>query len=219
VEKGLSRHPVQALVFDMDGTLFDSTDCVTTAYRRAVVAAGGPSHTSSDVIAAYRLGPPAVILEHLLGRPATSDDEDAYLALLREHQDLILVYDGIRDLLGELASASVPVAVFTGASTAAARQLLAATRLLNCFSVVVCGDEAARSKPEPDGILLACDRLGVPPRSTAYVGDSPFDMEAARRSGAAAIAAGWGHLFDPNGPCDLVVKVPQDLLSIVRDGM
>ena len=207
---------VLAVVFDMDGTLFDSTECVTTAYRRAVVAAGGPEYTTADIVAAYPLGPPAVILRHLLGRPATTSEETAYLALLREHQDLILVYDGIRDVLDELVSASVRMAVFTGASTAAARQLLAATRLLKCFSVVVGGDDVARPKPEPDGILLACDRLGVEPHRTAYVGDSPLDVDAARRSGALAIGAAWGHLFDPDEPCDLVANLPQDLLSVVR---
>ncbi len=202
-------------MFDMDGTLFDSTACVTTAFRETVVAAGGPDYSAADVVAAYRLGPPVVILEHLLGRPATNDDLKTYLALLRVHQDLIRVYDGIRELLAAMVSASVPMALFTGASTAVARQLLGGTRLLDRFSVVVGGDEVARPKPEPDGILLACDRLGFPPGSTAYVGDSPLDMEAARRSGALGIAAAWGHLFDPNEPCDLIAGLPEDLLSLV----
>ena len=206
---------MQAIVFDMDGTLVDSTACVTTAFREAVVAAGGPDYSAADVVAAYRLGPPAVILEHLLGRPATNDDEDAYLALLRVHQDLILVYDGIPELLAAMVSAAVPIALFTGASAAVARQLLGGTRLLDRFSVVVGGDEVARPKPQPDGILLACARLGFPPGSTAYVGDSPLDMEAARRSGALGIGAAWGHLFDPSEPCDLIAGLPRDLLSLV----
>jgi HAD superfamily hydrolase (TIGR01509 family) len=207
---------MMAVVFDMDGTLFDSTECVTTAYRRAVAAAGGPGYSARDIVAAYPLGPPAAILGHLLGRPATTADEARYLTLLREHENLIFVYDGITNLLGELASRGLPLAVFTGASTAAATQLLASTRLLSFFSVVVGGDEVPRPKPEPDGILRACDRLGVAPSRTGYVGDSPLDVEAARRSGALAVGAAWGHLFDPEAPCDVVATRPQDLLSIVR---
>src|SRR2546422_557820 len=66
-----SRNGVLAVVFDMDGTLFDSTACVTAAYRDAVVAAGGPSYTATEIVAAYPLGPPARILGHLLGRPGS----------------------------------------------------------------------------------------------------------------------------------------------------
>ena len=210
-----SRNGVLAVVFDMDGTLFDSTACVTAAYRDAVVAAGGPSYTATEIVAAYPLGPPARILGHLLGRPASLDEEGAYLALLGEYQDHILLYDGVKDLLSGLVAAAVPLAVFTGASTAAAMQLLAATRLLNFFSVVVGGDAVPRPKPEPDGVLRACDHLGVSPRRAAYVGDSPLDLEAARRSGSLAVGAAWGHLFDPEARCDFVAVTPEALLSSV----
>lgn len=207
---------VVAVVFDMDGTLLDSTACVPPAYRDAVVAAGGPSLTATEIVAAYPLGPPAKILTHLLGRPATVEDETAYLALLADYRDRAQAYDGVRDALGRLASLPVPLAVFTGASTSAAAELLTATQLVEFFSVVVGGDDVRRPKPAPDGILRACDRLGVSPGRAAYVGDSALDLEAARRSGALAVAAAWGHLFDPGAPCDFVARVPHDLLSIVR---
>src|SRR5437899_5074590 len=94
-----SRNGVLAVVFDMDGTLFDSTACVTAAYHDVVVAAGGPRYSATEIVAAYPLGPPARILGHLLGRLATVDEESTYLALLGKYQDQILLYDGVRDLL------------------------------------------------------------------------------------------------------------------------
>ena len=201
-----SRNGVLAVVFDMDGTLFDSTACVTAAYRDAVVAAGGPSYTATEIVAAYPLGPPARILGHLLGRPASLDEEGAYLALLGEYQDHILLYDGVKDLLTQ--QYSEPSKKLIAAA-------LAATRLLNFFSVVVGGDAVPRPKPEPDGVLRACDLLGVSPRRAAYVGDSPLDLEAARRSGSLAVGAAWGHLFDPEARCDFVAVTPEALLSSV----
>lgn len=101
--------------------------------------------------------------------------------------------------------------MFTGASRAAARQLLAAVDLLRFFPVVVGGDDVSRTKPAPDGILRACV-LGVAATVVAYVGDSPLDLEAARRSGAVAVAAAWGHLFDAEAPCDMAARAPQDIL-------
>jgi phosphoglycolate phosphatase-like HAD superfamily hydrolase len=49
----------------------------------------------------------------------------------------------------------------------------------------------------------------------AYVGDAPVDLQAARRSGAIAVAAGWGHLYSPDEPADLVAARPNDLLELV----
>jgi HAD superfamily hydrolase (TIGR01549 family) len=206
---------VSAVVFDMDGTLFDSTACVTMAYREAVLAAGGPDCSPPEVVAAYPLGPPAAILSHLLGREATPQEESVYLAFLDKYQDRIEVYDGVTGLLAALASEGVPLAVFTGASRAAASRLLAATELLPYFSALVGGDDVSRTKPEPDGIFHACDLLDVAPSRVAYVGDSTLDLEAARRSGALAVAAAWGHLFDAEASCDVLARTPHDVLSIV----
>ncbi len=205
---------IRAVVFDMDGTLFDSVTCVTTAYREAVLAGGGDSVSTDEVIEAYPLGPPRTILGHLLRREATPGDELAYLAALEEHANSIEVYAGVREVLGELAD-RVNLGVFTGASTSAARQLLRSAGLFELFPVVIGGDEVERPKPDPDGVVRACDLLGVSPQAAAYVGDSPLDLEAARRSGAVAVGAAWGHLFESSAPCDVVAEVPLDLLRLL----
>lgn len=206
------------LVFDMDGTLFDSTDCVTTAFSEIVAGCGVPAPSADDVVAAYPLGPPRVILSHLLGRPATSNDEDMYLAALGRLSDRVIVYPGILDMMDEVRERNVPVGVFTGASAASARRLLGATGLSQFLGTVVGGDEIAHPKPAPDGILRACGQLGLDPTTTVYVGDAPVDLGAARASGALAAAAGWGHLYDPEQPSDVVLMVPGDLLGVL-DGM
>src|SRR6266540_3324413 len=59
-----------AIVWDMDGTLIDSATVVPDAYIRAITRLGGPTLTREAVIAAYGLGPPAIMLAHLLGRAA-----------------------------------------------------------------------------------------------------------------------------------------------------
>jgi HAD superfamily hydrolase (TIGR01549 family) len=204
-----------AVIFDMDGTIFDSTSCVTSAYRDTILAGGGEQHSPDAIVAAYSLGPPSALLAHFLKRPASAADHATYLAALRKYATDIVVYEGVHDLLASLASNNVPIRIFTGASGAAARQLLGATNLLPFFPVVVGGDEVERSKPAPDGILRACELLGVRPVGTAYVGDSPLDLEAAQRSGAVSVAARWGHLFEPAAPCDFLANEPRDVLTLV----
>jgi HAD superfamily hydrolase (TIGR01509 family) len=123
-------------------------------------------------------------------------------------------YPEITNVL-EMLRARLPMAVFTGASGRAARMLLGTTGLLGYFAVVVAGDEVKRQKPHPDGILRVCERLGVPAQAAAYVADAPIDLEAARRAGAVAVAAGWGHLHQASAPAQVVLQRPRELLALV----
>ncbi len=205
---------LRAVVWDMDGTLIDSSTVVPDAYISAITTLGGPSLTREAVIAAYSLGPPAVMLAHLLGRASTEADVQEYLERLRARAAAARPYPGIPATLQRLRP-RVELGVFTGANHASATILLKATGLAGHFTVVVGGDEVEHQKPAPDGVLLACWALGVEPASAAYVGDSPRDLEAARSSGARAFAAGWGHLYSPASPADLVLDRPEELLEIV----
>lgn len=200
----------------MDGTLLDSTACVTASYSAAVVAGGGEPVEPAVVVAAYPLGPPRVILSHLLRRPATDHDEEGYLSALTLNAAALLVYDGIVELLTALAAREVPVAVFTGASTKAAEHLLEVARLRQFATTVLGSDGDIRPKPAPDGIIRACRRLGVTARNAAYVGDSPLDLEAAKKAKSLSVAAAWGHLFDPDAASDVVATSPADVLAVLE---
>lgn len=73
-----STHHLAAVVFDLDGTLIDSAAVVPDAYIATVRQAGGSSYSREQVIQAYPLGPPPVILTHLLGRPCLPSEAEMY---------------------------------------------------------------------------------------------------------------------------------------------
>lgn len=212
---GLAGRRLVAVVFDLDGTLIDSKVVVPDAYIASVQRAGGPTYSREQVIQAYPLGPPPVILTHLLRRPCLPAETEVYHHCLTQTAHTVGVYPGVRETLSALERL-VPAAVFTGATLRACSILLNGTGLRSHFSVLVGADEVARPKPSPDGVLLACERLGVPVTSVAYVGDSLLDMEAARRCGAFALAAGWGHLYDANTVADRILNRPQELLALCQ---
>jgi HAD superfamily hydrolase (TIGR01509 family) len=205
---------LQGLIWDMDGTLIDSGTVVPDAFITTAQALTGTTYTREQVIELYPLGPPTIMLTRLLGRPCTAADLDAYHERLHAMAAKLQPYPEITKVL-ETLRARLPMAVFTGASVRAARMLLGATGLLGHFAVVVAGDEVKRQKPHPDGILRACQRLGVPTRAAAYVADAPIDLEAARRAGAVAVAAGWGHLYQAGAPAQVVLRRPRELLALL----
>jgi HAD superfamily hydrolase (TIGR01509 family) len=212
-----STQNLAAVIFDMDGTLIESAQVIPAAYIATVHALDGPTYSPQQVIDIYSVGPPAAMLTELLGRPSRAHEVNLYHEHLAARASGATVYPGVADAL-EALRAHVGLAVFSGASTRACRILLGGTDLLSFFSTVVGGDEVARPKPEPDGVELACERLGVESSAAAYVGDAPNDLEAARRSGAKAFAAAWGHLYAPTEPAHAVLDTPGDLVQRVLGG-
>jgi phosphoglycolate phosphatase/AHBA synthesis associated protein len=205
--------PLEAVVFDMDGTLIDSSRVVPAAFIATIEELGGPTLDRDAVIASYVLGPPATIMEHFLARPLEPSEIDGYHARLRAEAERrgVQPYPGIREALEALAR-SVVFGVFTNADLGNVDVLLGAARLRDRFAVVVGADEVAPNfKPAADGLLLACERLEVPAARTAYVGDSPQDGETAHHAGALAVAARWGHLMEDVGGFDVVADRPTDL--------
>ena len=205
--------PLRAVVFDMDGTLIDSSWVVPAAFIATIEELGGPTLDRDEVIASYVVGTPAAIMERYLGRPIEPSELDGYHARLRAEAERrgVPPYPGIVEALDVLAR-SVALGVFTNADLGNVDVLLGTAGLLDRFAAVVGADEVAPNfKPAPDGLLLACERLGVAVARTAYVGDSPQDGETAQHAGALAVAARWGHLMQDVSAFDIAVDRPTDL--------
>ncbi len=202
---------IDAVIFDMDGTLFDSMDPVTEGFIETIVAAGGPRYSAQDIIDAFPQGWAGPMLAHLLGRAVSEDELADYHAGLHARSNGLMPYVGIEDALHALHGNGLRLALFTGADRRSVEILLGRTSMRERFEVTTGGDEVSRAKPAPDGIFLACRRLEVSPAAAAYVGDSRADMEAARAAGARAIGAGWGRLWGPNIEADAVAATPWDL--------
>jgi beta-phosphoglucomutase-like phosphatase (HAD superfamily) len=114
---------LQALIWDMDGTLIDSGAVVPDAFIATVQAIGGITYTREQVIDLYAVGPPALMLTRLLGRPCTAADLVEYHQRLRATASTIQPYPEIASVLTMLHG-QLPMAVFTGASSQAAHMLL-----------------------------------------------------------------------------------------------
>ncbi|MET9914189.1 HAD-IA family hydrolase [Streptomyces sp. NPDC006476] len=202
------------LVWDMDGTLLNSTVVVPTAFVAAVRELGGPSVGPEQVVASYHLGTPEVILTHLVGRELALDETEVYYSKLKGVE--VAPYSGVAHVLDTLRESGRAVAVFTGASSRAAAMLLKAAGLR--VDVLIGGDHVQRPKPAGDGLVLAAENLGVSPADLAYIGDSPLDLRAAAAAGSRGAAAAWGHQHDGAEPSDVTLTRPEEALALLSGG-
>jgi HAD superfamily hydrolase (TIGR01549 family) len=208
---------IDAVVFDMDGTLLDSADTVPAAYAAAIYELSGVRCTHAEVIAAYSAGPASALLAAFIGREAGDSDVACWHRHLERRLSDTMVYRGIPEVLGRLGDAGLALGVFTGATRHAAQLQLNHSELAPCFRAIVGSDEVPSVKPAPDGLLLACERLGVPITRTLYVGDAKDDLLCARAAEASAGAAAWGHLYEEGLEADLILETPEDLLTLLRE--
>jgi HAD superfamily hydrolase (TIGR01509 family) len=206
-----SRPAVRQLVWDMDGTLLDSSVVVPAAYLAAVRRLGGPDLTPAQVVESYSVGTPEMLLAHLLGRKLAAGEPEAYYDQLSAVT--ARAYPGVEEVLTALRVRGHRVAVFTGASSRAATMLLATAGI--AVDVLVGGDEVARPKPAADGLLLMGRRLGIAASDLAYIGDAPNDLRAATAAGGIGVAASWGHQYQSSGPADVTLAAPAEALALL----
>jgi pyrophosphatase PpaX len=181
-----------AVLFDMDGTLVDTVPFILACVRHTFEDyKGGPS----DAEWVAGIGTPLQVqLASFARRPEDVEPLGArYRSFWREHHDrLTRSFPGAPETLAVLAAASHPMAIVTAKTEASARRSLAHVGLLDRMATVVGADSCARCKPFPDPVLLALERLGVPPGRAVLLGDSVHDVAAACAAGVRALAASWG---------------------------
>jgi len=182
---------IDAILFDVDGTLIDTYRLYVEAYRRALHPYLDELPSEEEVAAR----PPSSELRFLTdwvgeerARECHAEMCRHYAALHPTHFDGM--YDGVREMLAALRSAGIPLGVVTGKGRNAWATTLQHLEL-GPFEVVVTEDDVEHPKPDPAGLLTAAEALGREPRVIAYVGDSLSDMQAGRAAGMAIGAALW----------------------------
>jgi HAD superfamily hydrolase (TIGR01509 family) len=208
-----------AFLFDLDGTLVDSVYQHVLAWREALEKLG-------IELAVWRIhrriGMSAGLLVNALlreiGRRVTKVEgerlsqfhEEAYVRLRSQ----VRVLPGALDLLAFLSAAGVPWAIATSGRAASAKPMLELLRLGPEASVIT-RDQVDRAKPDPDLFLAAAQTLGVSITRSIVVGDSVWDLLAARRAnalGVGLLSGGYGMDELQGAGAYRVYQDPADLL-------
>jgi HAD superfamily hydrolase (TIGR01549 family) len=181
--------PLRAVLFDWDGTLVDSAEHTYRCYRAVFDRFGVPFDRaafertySPDWYRTYRT----------LGLDECHWPEADQLWQTHYATDASALLPGARECLRRLRDAGVALSLVTSGERARVEREQAALGLAGTFEVMVCGGETLERKPHPAPLLAALARLGRAASESAYVGDSPEDVEMARAADVFAVGIPGG---------------------------
>jgi pyrophosphatase PpaX len=211
------KRPV--VLFDLDGTLIDSGPIILASMRHASVTVLGTEPDEERVRAA--IGGPGLFAQMEELDPERVDE---LVAVYRAHNEPLHAtlesFPGVFDLLAELDRRGHVLGIVTAKRVATVQLAFARFPLLEELTQVLVGaEDTERHKPDPDPVLEALRRLDAAPADAAYVGDSPFDIRAAKAAGTYAIGVAWGGIHPAerllHEKPDALVDEPEEILGLV----
>lgn len=189
---------LDAVLFDFDGTVVDSYDLILESFHHAVREVLGVDY--ADEVLMRKVGQPLAV--QMLDFTSSLEVRDelcrvyrAYNAIV--HDERIKSFPAVAETMRALRAAGLATGIVTSKRHDPAMRGLRVFGLEPLFDVVVGSDDCEGHKPDPAPIVHAAGLLGVDPARCAYVGDSPFDLQAGNAAGCLTVAAAWGMFPEP----------------------
>lgn len=199
------------IIFDLDGTLIDSSEDIAWSANRTLSAMGRAEMEPREIIGHIGWGVKP-LLQKLMPDESEERIAEARLRFLDFYGGHLVVktrlYPGVEDTVGRFNEAGKKMAVVTNKPFGLAERILDSFGLRRFFPLVLGGDSLPNKKPHPEPIERAMRELSCRPERTAVVGDSPVDCEAGKAAGAFTVGVSYG--FRGRGElaaagCDIIV--------------
>jgi phosphoglycolate phosphatase len=211
------------VVFDLDGTLVDSSVDIANAANALLEELGGIPLPAAAIVEMVGEGAELLVRRALAAASLDPDTPAALERFLALYDSSLIVhtkpYEGMIDVLTRIGQ-HVPMSVLTNKPARPTSLMLDGLGLRHHFRDVVGGDTALGRKPDPGGLLHLASAAGVRPEHTLMVGDSLIDLATARNAGTRVCLAryGFGFRFSPadfRGD-ELFVGSPAGLVELLR---
>lgn len=216
------RREKPAVIFDLDGTLIDSRALVYASFEHSMKVLAARHEISEEEKDAF-FGPPLKVsyAKYFDTEEEIEQAVKEYRRFYTQHHDeYVTVFEGVHEVLTELQQQGYPMAVVSNKMKDTLQMALDRLQLRGYFSSVIGGDEVEKAKPDPQGLLKACEQLGMGHDDLIYVGDSDADIMAAKAIAAYSIAYVSDTAREPGlralRPCSLIYDF-RELGSIVKE--
>lgn len=190
---------LSCVLFDLDGTLIDTAPDFIAVIHQLCADQGVVPPADNAILATVSSGARALVELSFHLQPGADGFDALHQSLLRLYGEQLIdsqaqLYAGMDELLHSLESASIPWGIVTNKPERYSVALLKALRLQRRCGVLICPDHISQTKPDPEPLLLACDRLACRIQDGVYIGDHPRDIEAGKAAEMYTIAAAYGYL-------------------------
>lgn len=217
--------PVRGVIFDVDGTLVDSNDEHARAWVEALAEFGYDARFDE---ARRLIGMGGDKILPALAGVEKESPEGARIAERRaelfteRYLPGLKAFPGAKDLLARIADLGIRIVVASSARKEELKKLLEIAGATRYVEDSTSSSDAERSKPDPDIVEAAFERLGMKPGEVVMVGDTPYDIEAAGRAGIRTIgfrSGGWtdsglsGAIAVYDGPADLAAHIDESPIA------
>ena len=210
------RYPT--VLFDLDGTLIDSGAIILASFRHAtqtVLRREIPDAELSALVGGSNI--------HDQMRAIDAAQVEELVRVYREHNeplhDELEAFEGIEHVLAELRREGRRLGIVTAKRRKTVELAFAVLPLERYFDVVVTSDVTERHKPHPEPVLHALGLVDGRPDEAAFIGDSPFDVQAGKAAGVFTIGVSWGKIHPAERllehGADTIVHSPQELLDVL----
>nr|WP_092761925.1 HAD-IA family hydrolase [Rhodoferax sp. OV413] len=217
---------IQAVLFDLDGTLVDSAPDLAGAVDKMRTDRGLSSYAPEryrPMVGAGARGMLGIAFDMQPDHPDfAAMREEFFVNYERRLTQETYAFEGVSELLAQLVARSLSWGVVTNKSERFAIPLTQSMPLFATAGAVVGGDTTPHAKPHPEPLLEAARRLGLAPERCVYVGDDERDIVAGRAAGMATVAAAYGYLGHNTDVerwgAHAAIHSPLDLLNCLPSG-
>lgn len=172
---------ITGILFDFDGTLINTNDLIFKSYEVAFQEVFNRKIEMEEILTLY-------------GRPLYpslkqyGEEGERLYKIYRQfnethHDELVKTFPGVYEGIKKLNRGGYKLGIVTSKRLHLVKRGLDILGLSDVFEVIITPDNTKETKPHPDPILLGCEKLGVSPKNSIYVGDSVFDMQAGQAAG------------------------------------
>lgn len=220
----MSQPNIKAVLFDLDGTLIDTAPDFIRIIRVMCAKHNHPCPTDTAIREQVSAGARAMVRLMFGDELANVADTDEQLLAYRQEfldlyeQDICVdsrLFDGLDELLKNLENQDIAWGIVTNKPRYLAENLLEKLDLTERCAVLVCPDDVANTKPNPEPMFLACRQLGIDPKNAIYIGDHIRDIQAGQSAGMMTVVAGFGYIVPDENPqdwgADVLVETPHAL--------
>lgn len=229
----MNQQYIKAVLFDLDGTLIDTASDFVRIIKVMCAKHNHPCPPDATIREQVSAGARAMVKLMFGEELAKVTDEDPKLLAYRQEfldtyeKDICVdsqLFAGLDDKLKELENQGTPWGIVTNKPRYLAEKLLDALNLTDRCAVLVCPDDVARTKPDPEPMYMAMEKLAMPRAvagSIIYVGDHIRDIQAGNAAGMITVLAAYGYVPPEDRDnlniwhADFIVHTPEELVALL----